>query len=174
MGTRPFKAAIVSFVLVSALGFGAGLARADVRQHGTPAAGTGSGVTTEVLGQVEPASAPGQALFLLQVTFAPGGMVAAHVHPGATIYHVAEGTLQFELHAGEARIVRAATGTQATGTPTAAELIPIGQVIALTAGDTVHYDGEAVQTERNDGDTPAVVLVSNLRGTDEPAREFVD
>jgi hypothetical protein len=65
-------------------------------------------------------------------------------------------------------------GAQATGTPAAAELIPAGQEITLTVGDTVYYDGEAVQAERNDGDTPAVVLVSNLRGADEPAREFVD
>ncbi len=75
---------------------------------------------------------------------------------------------------GEARVVRAANGTQAPTTPTAVEPIPIGQEITLAAGDTVYYDGEAVQTERNDGDTPAVILVSNLRGADEPAREFVD
>jgi quercetin dioxygenase-like cupin family protein len=113
-------------------------------------------------------------LYLLRVTFAPGGGVTAHVHPGATIYHLAAGTLQFTLEEGEARVVRAVNGVPAAATPTVAEAIPVGEAITLTAGDTVYYDGAAVQTERNDGDEPAVVLVANLRGVDEPARHFVD
>lgn len=172
MRIHTFKAAMLTLSLTGALLLGAGLVQADLLQHGTPTAG--AGVTTEVLGQVGPAAAAEQALFLLRVTFAPGGAVTAHIHPGATIYHVAEGALQFELLAGEAQVVRATTGTHATGTPTVAELIPVGQEITLQSGDTVYYDGDAVQTERNDGDVAAVVLVSNLRGSDEPARAFVD
>jgi hypothetical protein len=51
-------------------------------QQGTPAAGGGTGVTTEVLGRIPSELAPGQALALLRITFTPGGSVASHTHPG--------------------------------------------------------------------------------------------
>lgn len=174
MHRRTVATTILLPALVGAIVLGAALAPAGAHRQGTPAPGAGPGVTTEVLGRMETAQAPGQALHLLRVTFAPGGEVAAHVHPGATVYHLAAGTLQFTLLEGEARLVRAANGTPAAATPTAAEPVPVGQELALTAGDTVYYDGAAAQAERNDGDAPAVVLVSNLRGADEPAREFVE
>ena len=173
MRHRTVATVILFSALVATLNLGAALSPAAARQPGTPAVGGTSGVTTEVLGGLEPAQAPGQMLGLLRVTFAPGGGVTAHVHPGATIYHLAAGTLQFTLLEGEAGVVRAANGTPAAAA-TAGEAVPVGQEITLTAGDTVSYDGAAVQTERNDGDAPAVVLVSNLRGADEPARQFVD
>ena len=160
--------------LIGTLVLGTALAPAGAHQQGTPTPGGGSGVTTEVLGRLEPAQAPGQALHLLRVTFAPGGAVTAHVHPGATIYHLAAGTLRFTLVEGEATLVRAVGGAPAAATPSAAEAVAVGAELTLTAGDTVYYDGAAVQAERNDGDVPAVVLVSNLRGADEPAREFVE
>jgi quercetin dioxygenase-like cupin family protein len=159
--------------LVGALVLGTGVP-AGAHQQGTPTLHPGSGVTTDVLGAMEPSQASGQALYLLRVMFAPGGAVAAHVHPGATIYHLAAGTLQFTLLDGAARIVRAVDGVPAATTPAAAEAIPVGEELKLTAGDTVYYGGEAVQVEPNDGDEPAVVLVSNLRGTDEPARRFAE
>lgn len=167
---RGFPVMLLS-VLAGALILGAAVARVDARQQGTPA--PGAGVSTEVLGRMEVASAPGQALHLLRVTFEPGGSVAAHAHPGTTIYHLASGTLGFTLVEGEAHLVRAGTDT-AAATPPAAESIAIDAEITLTAGDTVYYDGSTVQVERNDGDDPAVVLVSNLRGIDEPARELFD
>jgi hypothetical protein len=173
MRHRTVATAILFLTLIATLVLGAAPDPAAAGQQGTPAAGGTSGVTTEVLGGLEPAQAPGQALYLLRVTFAPGGGVTAHVHPGATIYHVDAGALQFTWLEGEARLARAANGTPAA-TPTAGEPIPVGKEIALTAGDTVYYDGAAVQSERNDGNEPAVVLVGNLRGADEPARQFVD
>jgi quercetin dioxygenase-like cupin family protein len=151
--------AILSVALVlGVLAFTAG-----AHEAGTPA--TGSGVTTEVLGSASPAQAPGQSLFLLRVTFAPGSGVVAHTHPGATIYSVVSGTLEFMLQSGAAQVVHGAATTEA---------MPIGEAFTLTAGDTVVYDGTAVQTERNTSDAPAVVIVSNLRGSDEPARRFVE
>ena len=48
----------------------------------------------------------------------------------------------------------------------------IGEEITLNAGDTIYYDAAVVQSERNDGSEDAVVLASNLRGVDEPARQF--
>jgi hypothetical protein len=77
------------------------------------------------------------------------------------------------LLAGEAQLVRGENGTPAVGTPSAVAAVPVGEEITLQAGDTIHYSASAVQTERNDGDEPAVVLVANLRGTDELARQFI-
>jgi quercetin dioxygenase-like cupin family protein len=174
MRQRAFATAIVLPALVGALVFGVAVGPAVARHQGTPPPAGTAGVTTEVLGRTEAARAPGQALFLLRVTFAPGGAVTAHVHPGATIYHLASGALRFTLLGGEATLVRAVAGAPAAATPAAAAAIPVGQELTLAAGDTIYYDGEAVQVERNDGAEPAVVLVSNLRGADEPARHFVE
>jgi quercetin dioxygenase-like cupin family protein len=143
-------------------------------QQSTPAASGGTGVTTQVLGRFPSELAPGQALALLRITFAPGGSVAPHTHPGETVFHLASGTLQFTLHEGEAQLVRAVDGVPAAATPTAGEAIPMGEEITLNAGDTIYYDATVLQSERNDGTEDAVVLVSNLRGVDEPARQFHD
>ncbi len=140
--------------------------------QGTPAAGTSTGVTTEVLGRFPSELAPGQALALLRITFAPGGGVAPHTHPGETVFHLASGTLQFTLHEGEAQLVRAVDGSPAAATPTAGEAIPVGEEITLSAGDTIYKDAAVLQSERNVGTEDAVILVSNLRGVDEPARQF--
>ncbi len=163
--------AVVAFALAAL--FGGGLLTGSA-QDATPAPGGATGVTTELLGRSPSASAPGQALALLRITFAPGGSVAPHTHPGETVFHLESGTLQFTLVEGEARLVRASGGVPAAATPTAVEPIPVGAEITLTAGDTVYYDGSVLQSERNDGDEDAVVLASNLRGVDEPARMFHD
>jgi quercetin dioxygenase-like cupin family protein len=160
----------VSIVLIGLLAVGP--VSIGQAQQSTPAAGGATGVTTEVLGRFPSDLAPGQALALLRITFAPGGSVAPHTHPGETIFHLASGTLQFSLHEGEAQLVRAVDGAPAAATPTAGEAIAVGEEITLSAGDTIYYDATVLQSERNDGDEDAMVIVSNLRGVDEPARQF--
>jgi len=162
----------VSIVLIGL--FAVGPMTIGQAQQGTPAAGGATGVTTEVLGRFPSEQAPGQALALLRITFAPGGSVAPHTHPGETVFHLASGTLQFTLHEGEAQLVRAVDGAPAAATPTAGEAIPVGDEITLNVGDTIYYDAAVVQSERNDGEEDAVVIVANLRGVDEPARQFHD
>jgi quercetin dioxygenase-like cupin family protein len=165
-------------ILISAVGIvligllAGGLASTGQAQQSTPVAGGGTGVTTEVLGRFPSELATGQALALLRITFAPGGSVAPHTHPGETVFHLASGTLQFTLHEGEAQLVRAVDGAPAASTPTAGEAMTVGEEITLNAGDTIYYDAAVVQSERNDGSEDAVVLASNLRGVDEPARQF--
>lgn len=124
-------------------------------------------ITTEQFGRIEPADAPGKALYPLRVTFAPGATAGAHTHPGTTIYHLDSGTLVFTLVGGQATLVPAAASA---ATPAAGEEITSGMPVTLKPGDTVLYDGSAVQTEENPSSGPAVILISNLRGTDEPAR----
>jgi hypothetical protein len=164
--------AAIGILLVGLLA--GGLTSIGQAQPSTPAAGGGTGVTTEVLGRFPSELAPGQALALLRITFAPGGSVAPHTHPGETVFHLAAGTLQFTLHEGEAQLVRAVDGAPAAATPTAGDAIPVGEELTLSAGDTTYYDATVLQSERNDGAEDAVVLVSNLRGVDEPARQFHD
>ncbi len=65
-------------------------------------------------------------------------------------------------------------GAPAAATPTAGEAITVGEEITLNAGDTIYYDAAVVQSERNDGAEDAVVIAANLRGVDEPARQFHD
>ncbi len=166
-------AILVSAVSIVLIGlFAGGLSSMGQAQQSTPAAGGATGVTTELLGRFPSELAPGQALALLRITFAPGGSVAPHTHPGETVFHLAAGTLQFTLHEGEAQLVRAVNGAPAAATPTAGEAIPVGEELTLRAGDTIYYDAAVVQSERNDGAEDAVVLASNLRGVDEPARQF--
>jgi len=162
----------VSIVLIGLLAVG--LTSIGQAQQSTPAASGGTGVTSEVLGRFPSELAPGQALALLRITVTPGGSVAPHTHPGETIYHLAAGTLQFTVLEGEAQLVRAVDGAPAAATPTAGEAVPVGEEITLNAGDTIYYDATVLQSERNDGTEDAIVLVSNLRGVDEPARQFHD
>jgi mannose-6-phosphate isomerase-like protein (cupin superfamily) len=168
-------AILVSAVNIVVIGlFAGGLTSIGQAQQSTPATGAGTGVTTEVLGRFPSELAPGQALALLRITFAPGGSVAPHTHPGETVFHLAAGTLQFTLHEGEAQLVRAVDGVPSASTPTAGEAIAVGEELTLSAGDTIYYGAAVLQSERNDGAEDAMVIVSNLRGVDEPARQFHD
>lgn len=141
----------------------------DSAAHQQASQGGSTGVTTEALGVQESQSNAGQMLHLLRVTFTPGGSVDSHIHPGATIYHLEQGALIFTLLNGEASLVRAGQDENAPAEP-----IALYEEVELVAGDTVYYDDSARQTERNDGDENVVVLISNLRGSDEPARVFVE
>ena len=168
-------AILISAVSIVVIGlFAGGLTSIGQAQQSTPATGAGTAVTTEVLGRFPSELAPGQALALLRITFAPGGSVAPHTHPGETVFHLAAGTLQFTLHEGEAQLVRAVDGVPSASTPTAGEAISVGEELTLSAGDTIYYDAVVLQSERNDGAEDAVVIVSNLGGVDEPARQFHD
>jgi hypothetical protein len=128
-----------------------------------------------LLGRLDSEVAPGQALSLVRVVIPVGGSVAPHTHPGETVWHLESGAVGFTLLDGEARLVRAVAGAPAAATPTAAEeAIPVGAELTLGAGDTVYYDGSALQRERNLGDGAAVVLVASLRGVDAPLRQMAE
>jgi len=168
-------AILISAVAIVLIGlFAGGPGSTGEAQQSTPAAGGATGVTTEVLGRFPSELAPGRALALLRMTFTPGGSVGPHTHPGETVFHLAAGTLQFTLHEDETQLVRAVDGAHAAATPTAREAVAVGEEITLSAGDTIYDDAAVLQSERNDGGENAVVIVANLRGVDEPARQFHD
>ncbi len=165
--------AVVAVVAVAFIGmfglFGVGrLAPSAIAQDGTPTAPAG------LLGQLASTQAPGTALSLVRIVIPVGGGVAPHTHPGETIWHLETGSVAFTLLAGNARLVRATDGAPGAATPTAGEAIPVGAELTLAAGDAVYFDASALQTERNLGESPAVILGANLRGLDEPLRRMAE
>jgi len=141
--------------------FGAGA------QQGTPAAGNVVGVTIGLLGAGQPAAAPGHALELRRVVFEPGGSIADHVHPGALVLFVESGALTYAVAEGEVEIQRAAQ----PGTPGPTERLGAGDETVLNAGDSL-FEQSVAHSARNDGDEPAVVLVSSVAETGEPFTVF--
>ena len=135
-------------------------------QGGTPAASPAAGpvgVSAVLLGGGQPAAAPGYELTLRRITIAPGGGIPAHTHPGALVIYLESGTWGYTALGGTARLTRAA----AAGTPAAAEDLPIGTEVILTAGDVLYVEepGDAI---RNAGDEDVVLLIAGLTRVGEP------
>jgi quercetin dioxygenase-like cupin family protein len=146
---------------------------------GTPsAAQQSSGITdvkVETLGRSPSAAAPGYVLLLSRLTFAPGGSIAMHTHPGDAVFYVESGTITWTTGTGSPLLTRAAAGAAiAAGTPTPPETLVAGMDVVLEPGDSVFYDGQTSHEVRNDGAGEAVVLYSGLRAADEPGISFMD
>ncbi|MBA2278610.1 MAG: hypothetical protein H0W06_12690, partial [Chloroflexia bacterium] len=101
--------ALVAFALFGLVALGLSITFA---QDATPPPAA-VGVTTDILGSGQPDAAPGEALGMRRNTFAPGGVVPAHMHPGALVLHVESGELTYTVIEGTVQIQRAATA----GTP---------------------------------------------------------
>ncbi|HEV2127671.1 MAG TPA: cupin domain-containing protein [Thermomicrobiales bacterium] len=158
---------IGTFTLVlMALGLLGSSSAAGHSQPGDATPTPATGITTEVLGQGQPSDVPGMMLWLLRITFEPGAVAASHSHPGSSVFTIQSGSITFMLEEGTVTLHRAGT----IATPAAAEEISAGTEFTLNAGDTVFYESDAVFSEVNEGDEPAVILVANLRGEEEPAR----
>ncbi len=156
-------AALVAVVLLGLLTLGRPI---TVAQGATPAAAS-VGVKTDVLGSGQPDAAPGQALSGRRNTFAPGGFVPPHMHPGALVLHVESGELTYTVIEGTVRVQRAATA----GTPGPTEELGPGQETVLRAGDWLFEQG-VVHSARNDTSDPTVVLVMALTAAGEPFTVF--
>lgn len=161
---RILSKSVIVLALTLALSAAAFLGVSGHAQDATPTPATG--ITTEVLGQGLPSDVPGTSLWLMRITFAPGAVAASHSHPGSTVFTIESGSITFTVEEGSVTVNRAGS----IATPAAAEEISAGTEFTLNAGDTVYYEGDAVFSEVNEGDQPAVILVANLRGEDEPAR----
>ena len=149
----------VGFLLAGLVGMtGLGAVRALAQDEATF-----EGVTIEVFGSGAPAAAPENQLTLRRVTFAPGGGVPPHSHPGAVTFSVASGELAYTLIEGEASVQRAAVD----GAPGPIQAMLVGALTQLVAGDSVFLDGTIGQAA-NLGDEPAVLWVSSLLAADQP------
>jgi quercetin dioxygenase-like cupin family protein len=126
--------------------------------------------SVQVFGRGEPATAAGQTLVLARVTFAPGGSIGAHTHPGTLVVTVESGTLGFTLvDQGEMIIKRSGE----PGTEVVDEPLATGVETELLPGDWFTEVG-MVHSARAIGDEPAVVTLSGLITTGEPLTKCVD
>jgi quercetin dioxygenase-like cupin family protein len=166
------RRAIVQFVAVVIL---LGLWSAGAfAQSGTPAPSGITGVKVETLGRGASTAAPGYALQLIRLTFAPGGRIAMHSHPGDAVFYVESGTIGWATGSGTPLLTRAGTGTSAASSPVPPEPLVAGAEVLLHAGDAVFYDQETTHDVRNPGSEPATVLYSALRAADQPGISFTE
>ena len=117
--------------------------------------------TVTMLGQGEPANAPGNGLELDRVTIAPGGTIPTHVHPGAYVLDVESGDFSFTVVKGDAQFTKAGS--------TAPQELQAGVETVGHAGDAFYENGGVVHTARNAGTTPVVLLTAGLLADDEPS-----
>lgn len=127
-----------------------------------------AGITVVLLGHGTPLDAPGKDLELIRITFAPGGYAGEHHHPGANVFYVESGVVQYDIVAGTVTVTRATGATPAASTPAPTEKYGPGAAITLRAGDALFYDRTVTHTVRNAGTEPAVVYASTLLALGQP------
>jgi hypothetical protein len=141
-------------------------------QEPTPTPAYAAGITAEILGRIEPPAAPGYALQLVRITFAPGAEVAAHRHSGGTVTTQLSGSHAFTVLDGQARLIRAGAATPAPGAE-AGEPMEVGREYTIAVGDVMVFDESVVHTAHNPNTEPAVLMEAQLRAGDRPLTEFV-
>lgn len=159
-GRRPNGAGVALIVAVALLTAVAGLGAARALAQDEAAF---EGVSIEVFGSGTPSASPENQLTLRRVTFAPGGALPPHSHPGAVTLSVASGELAYTLIEGEASVRRAAVD----GAAGAVQPLLAGALTPLVAGDSVFLEGTIAQAA-NLGSEPAVLWVSSLLAADQP------
>ena len=130
-------------------------------QDATPAGPVG--VTPNIMGVGQPASAPGLELSLRRITIAPGGGIPPHSHPGALVIFVEAGTWGYTALGGTVQLTRAA----GEGTPPAVEDMPMGTEVILNPGDWLFVE-DPEDDIRNAGEDDVVLLVAGLTRIGEP------
>jgi quercetin dioxygenase-like cupin family protein len=121
------------------------------------------GVSMQLMGTGQPATAPGLELTLRRLTIAPGGSIPPHSHPGALVIFVEAGTSTYTPLAGSIQVTR---GVPA-GTPAPAEAVAIGTALTLNTGDMLFVE-DPQDDVRNDGDEDLVLLIAGLTRQGEP------
>jgi quercetin dioxygenase-like cupin family protein len=123
-------------------------------------------VVREVLGSIEPDSAPGELYELARYTIPAGAVLPVHTHPGIQMAVVASGTLTYHVVAdGEVAITRA-DGTEEVGRP--------GSMLTFDVGDSWVEPEGMIHWAENLTDEPVVLLSTSLLEADEPTSEIVD
>lgn len=129
------------------------------RGGGGPSAEAG-GVDRTRFGEVVPANAPGQTMYMERVTIGPGARLPEHFHQGTQIARIVSGELTLNVVSGTASVRRGdgGGGEEVTG-PAVVTLGP-GDVVVETQG-LVHFGA-------NEGDRPVVVDLAALLATGAP------
>lgn len=157
------RTAVLSLPLVLgiALALAGALAPRLAAQESTPAGSAAvaqielaPGVTAEVFAGAPSARAEGQTVYLARFTFAPGGEIFPHSHPGTIVLGVESGVFGWTLLEGTAHVVRGA----AAGGTEVEDVTEPGTEVLLNVGDAIYYEDDVVHTARGAGEEPAVVL----------------
>jgi hypothetical protein len=144
--------AVVIAVILLLVGTGSGEEHTQSKKA-APKPTQGSGVTRTPLGEATPANAPGQKLYLQQVTIAPHAKLAEHFHQGTQVARVVSGTLTYNILSGTAAVTRANGKAEDVAGPATVLLQP-GDSLVETAS-LVHYGA-------NDTATPVVIELAAL------------
>src|SRR5437763_12038865 len=91
----------------------------DDGQRGAVAAAKvqGSGVIRTPLGEAMPANAPGQTMYLQQVTITPHAKLPEHFHQGTQVARVISGVLTYNIVSGTAAVSRSGGKTEDVSGP---------------------------------------------------------
>ena len=144
--------AAVIVVIVLFVGTGANQQHAS-KKTAVTSKPQGSGVTRNPFGQATPANAPGQQLYLQQVTIAPHAALPEHFHQGTQVARVISGTLTYNIVSGTAAVTRASGKAEDVAGPNKVLLQP-GDSLVETAS-LVHYGA-------NDTSAPVVIELAAL------------
>jgi len=136
--------------------------------HTASSADPMAGVSTDVLGSLPSAGAPGYSLVFLRITMQPGADIPAHSHPGDVVVVVQSGKFGTQFVRGQGTVTRATAGGQAPAPVT----LKAGDSAVLLPGDSLAYGGSAGHTMSNAGDGPLVLLVSALLADGQPGFMF--
>jgi hypothetical protein len=144
---------VAVIVLFVGTGSGTGSGGEHAQSKAEPQKTQGSGVTRTPFGEAAPANAPGQKLYLQQVTIAPHAKLPEHFHQGTQVARVISGTLTYNIVSGTAAV------TRANG---AAESVDGPNNVLLQPGDSLVETASLVHYGANDTNTPVVIELAAL------------
>jgi hypothetical protein len=113
----------------------------------------GNGVTRTPLGEARPANAPGQTMYLQQVTIAPHAKLPEHFHQGTQVARVISGVLTYNIVSGTAAVTRAGGRTEDVSGPNR---------VLLNPGDALVETSSLVHFGANDTDNSVVIELAAL------------
>jgi quercetin dioxygenase-like cupin family protein len=119
----------------------------------SPPASPEAGIVRTLLGNTQPATAPGQTLSLWHYTIPAESALTPHTHPGFQVARVVRGTLTYDVISGSVTVLRA-DGTTETAQS--------GAVLVVNAGDTVIENPELAHFGANAGDAPVEIMAASL------------
>jgi hypothetical protein len=113
----------------------------------------GNGVTRTPLGEATPGNAPGQTMYLQQVTIAGHAKLPEHFHQGTQVARVISGVLTYNIVSGTAAVARAGGKTEDVAGP---------NKVLLQPGDALVETSSLVHFGANDTDRPVVIELAAL------------
>jgi hypothetical protein len=166
------RSAGIALVAVGVLSFLAAGVMAQDRPEADATPGA-VGIASVPLGAVDPVSAPGYRLQLVELTWAPGDYATRHFHPTALITCVQDGALGFVLQAGAATLTRGGT-PDAPGQP---EPLALDAEVVLAPRDCITFDEFAAHMEHtgwNASDGTTILWETRLLDPEQPFTTYVD